>query len=149
MLDLRLEYTTDRLEKTKFIGDYSDYQQVLLNVMSNAVKFSPVGGKINVQISYDVMENKNKYHYFGDAGQVNSGILSVIVRDEGQGIDASDMDKLFKPFSTLQNSNKINPNGVGIGLFISKLLCEKSGGDISCFSDGLGCGATFEFRLFK
>lgn len=71
----------------------------------------------------------------------------MIVKDEGNGIDARDMDKLFKPFKTLENSSKINPNGVGIGLFISKLLCERSGGDISCFSDGLGCGTTFEFRV--
>lgn len=72
----------------------------------------------------------------------------MIVQDQGPGIEANDQEKLFKPFKTLENSSKINPNGVGIGLFVSKLLCERSGGDICCFSDGQGCGTTFEFRIY-
>ena len=40
-----------------------------------------------------------------------------------------------------------NPNGLGLGLFVSKLICERSKGDICCFSKGLGHGAAFEFRI--
>ena len=100
-----------------------------------------------MQISYNMIQKGTSRNWPEVESNSCSGILSVIVKDEGNGIDARDMDKLFKPFKTLENSSKINPNGVGIGLFISKLLCERSGGDISCFSDGLGCGTTFEFRV--
>lgn len=129
----------------QFLGDASKYQQVLLNVLSNAVRFSPLNSTIEVKISYTIVNCQPELEIEGqDSSRV---LLSVIVQDAGPGINESDQKKLFKPFTTLKRQNKINPNGVGIGLYVCKVICEKLGGDICCFSDGQGCGATFEFRI--
>ena len=74
-------------------------------------------------------------------------MLSVIVQDNGPGISAENQKKLFRPFTTLPETRCINPKAVGIGLFTSKIICEKLSGDICCFSTGQGEGATFEFRI--
>ena len=69
------------------------------------------------------------------------------MKDTGAGIRKRDIEKLFKPFKTLKATRHLNANGIGIGLCVSQLICEQLGGDISCFSDGEGLGALFEFRL--
>lgn len=74
-------------------------------------------------------------------------LLSIVVQDSGAGISEGDVSKLFQPFVTLEDTRSINPNGLGLGLFVSKVICERSGGDISCFSNGLGQGSSFEFRI--
>ena len=74
-------------------------------------------------------------------------LLSVIVQDQGPGIEKSDQQLLFQPFTTLEKTRSINPNGAGIGLFASKVICEKLGGDICVFSNGQNKGAIFEFRI--
>ena len=74
-------------------------------------------------------------------------LLSVIVKDSGPGISEEDQMELFKPFTTLERTRDVNPKAVGIGLYTCKLICERLGGDICCFSDGPDTGTTFEFRI--
>ena len=102
--------------------------QILLNFVSNAVKFS---NKAPVTII-----------------ATNSGSLKVDVVDHGIGIDEADLDKLFKPFSQLDNSNTRKYGGTGLGLSISKKLVELMGGKISCTSSKSN-GSTFTFELPK
>lgn len=75
--------------------------------------------------------------------------VSVIVKDRGPGISAIDQDRIFRPFVKLSNSSRLNPNGVGLGLFVCRVICERLGGDICCYSekDQGVAGATFEFRF--
>ena len=79
-----------------------------------------------------------------------TSLLSVIVKDQGPGIAKSDQGRLFKPFAQIKHrvSGFHEPkSGAGIGLYASKVICEKLGGDICCFSEGEDMGAVFEFRI--
>ena len=114
----------------------------MLNLLINAVKFSPANGTINVEISYTIIDGAGE-----DIQDSSKVLLSVIVQDDGPGISLEDQEKLFKPFEIIKNMSKINPNGVGLGLYVSKVICEKLKGDIACFSNGIGSGTTFEFRI--
>jgi signal transduction histidine kinase len=97
--------------------------QVLTNQIGNALKYSPGGGKVNVQVRQD-----------GD-------MAIIAVADHGIGIDADESHRLFRPFSRL--SNGTDQSGTGLGLFISHGIVEAHGGHISVESHGPGTGTTF------
>ncbi|MFW5880853.1 MAG: sensor histidine kinase [Spirochaetota bacterium] len=102
--------------------------QVLNNLISNAVKFSRRGSSVSV------------------AARRDAAAVEVSVADEGPGIPASDLDKLFQPF---QQASVRNPDGEpssGLGLFIAKAIVEQHGGRIRVESR-VGVGTTFRFSL--
>ena len=74
-------------------------------------------------------------------------MLSVVVRDKGFGISRHNLGRLFEPYVVLEESRSSNPSGVGLGLYVCKIICERHKGDICCFSNGLGQGSVFEFRM--
>jgi len=111
------------------IIDKHRYMQILLNILSNALKFT-LKGSITIEVSYD---SSNKQL-----------ITSVI--DTGIGIKSEDIPQLFKLFGKLQSSSDINSQGVGFGLAICKKLSEQLGGSISAKST-LGVGSTFTFSV--
>lgn len=110
-------------------GDTVRLQQVLWNLIRNAVKFTSEGGSITVRTT-------------NDGGQIT---LSVI--DTGIGIDAMTMGRLFNPFEQGDRSITQRFGGLGLGLTISKRLTEMLGGQIGVHSDGPGKGATFTVAL--
>lgn len=105
---------------------------MLLNVLSNAVMYSPTGSSVEVALSSTVLIQQEKD---SNGAASEKTLLSVIVHDMGPGISHEDQRKLFQPFTTLDATRHLNPKGVGIGLYVSKLICEKLGGDIVCFSN--------------
>lgn len=115
----------------KVFADPDKLRQVFLNIMGNAVKFSPQAGKITVS-------------FFTDGIQVE-----IYIKDEGPGISKEDLSKLFKKFSRLDSTYAAaaTSGGTGLGLYISKSLVEKMRGRIWVTSEGLGKGATFVFSL--
>ena len=102
-----------------------------MNLVKNALKFTPGNGKITIKSSYDV----------------NTAFLKVSVKDTGIGIEPDDLDRLFKNFSTLKTSQQVNSQGIGLGLAISKALVEANAGKIHVESEGRGKGSTFTFEL--
>ena len=60
----------------------------------------------------------------------------MTVIDQGPGITLDDQAKLFEPFTVLPKTKQLNPHGVGLGLFVCKVIIDKHGGDIDCFSNG-------------
>lgn len=70
--------------------------------------------------------------------------MSVSVRDTGIGISKENQKKLFKLFGFLKDTEHLNKNGVGLGLVISKQICQQYGGDITVESE-LGIGSTFTY----
>jgi len=94
------------------MGDENRFLQILNNLFSNAVKFTPKGGKIEI-----VATNKD----LGDKVEVN-----IKVKDNGIGIPKDKQTELFKPFVRATNKEK----GTGLGLYISKQLANRMGGDI-------------------
>ena len=106
-------------------------QQVILNLQSNAVKFTDEG-KVTIRPR---IFNQN-----GDK------ILEISVIDTGIGIKEEDKDKLFKLFGYVQDSHQMNVHGIGLGLTISKKIIEQFGGEISMTSKE-DEGSTFKFKL--
>ena len=101
--------------------------QVVTNLVANAVKYSPEGGEIGIQVRSD-----------GETATVR-------VTDQGIGIRAEDVDRLFRPFSRLADGAKLD--GTGLGLYISQGIVVAHGGRISVESQGPGTGTTFTVRL--
>lgn len=112
-------------------GDPDKVHQVLLNLVGNALKFTPQGGQINIS-------------FFSDGQNIE-----ISVKDSGVGISKDDLPRLFQKFSRLDNSYvaAATSGGTGLGLFISKSLIELMKGKIWASSEGLNKGATFTFSL--
>jgi signal transduction histidine kinase len=114
------------------MADADKIKEVLINLIGNSLKFAPKGGQIN--ISFEVKDKE----------------VTTCVTDNGEGIDAEDIPKLFHKFGMVKGSyitNQKAAQGTGLGLYISKSIVEKHGGKIWAESGGRGKGATFSFTL--
>lgn len=103
--------------------------QVLYNLLSNGVKFTPSGGRITVRAG---------------AGE---GHAWVRIEDTGAGLSEEQMAGLFRPFSQVHDPMQRTAGGTGLGLFISKGIIEQHAGHIGCESLGPGKGSAFWFTL--
>ena len=103
-------------------------EQVLINLVGNAIKFTPAGGSITVRVSS--LPNE----------------LRVEVIDTGIGIPTDLVPRVFDRFFQVDSTNTRERNGVGLGLAISKAIVEAHGGRIGCFSQ-VDKGSTFWFAL--
>ena len=115
-------------------GDASKLNQVLINLLDNAIKFTRDGG---VELTLDQLEGKGK------GGEV---WIAVEVTDSGKGISEENMERIFGKFEQENTSTRRVHGGSGLGLAISKQLIELQGGNISCRSE-LGKGTTFRVEL--
>jgi signal transduction histidine kinase/ActR/RegA family two-component response regulator len=109
-------------------GDPGRLQQIVWNLVSNAVKFTPRGGKIQVRLE-----------------RINSHV-EIIVADTGQGIEPASLGSVFDRFWQGAESGQ-SKQGVGLGLSIVKELVALHGGTVTANSDGIGKGSTFVVRL--
>jgi signal transduction histidine kinase/DNA-binding response OmpR family regulator len=114
------------------VADELRLSQVIINLISNAVKFTPEGGY--VRLDADVVEEANRH------------ILTVSVTDTGIGIAPENMDKLFKSFEQADNSITRSYGGSGLGLSICKQIVKLMGGDITVKSTP-GIGSIFSFSV--
>ncbi len=110
-------------------GDAVRLQQVVWNLISNAVKFSSVGGEIMVDVSGDHSEVK------------------IIVADAGEGIPQEFLPLIFERFRQVDSSNSRRHGGLGLGLAIVRHLVELHGGTITAYSGGVGKGSVFTVKL--
>jgi len=113
----------------RVMGDGSRLQQVVWNLVSNAVKFSPGGSRVRVLLRRE------------------DGAAEVTVVDEGPGIPADFLPHLFERFTQLEGGTTRRHGGLGLGLAIVRHLVELHGGTVRAASDGPGRGATFTVRL--
>jgi CheY-like chemotaxis protein len=103
--------------------------QILSNLLTNAAKYSGPGSHIDV------------------AGTVQGDTLSLSVRDDGIGIAAESITRIFDMFSQIEGVSGRSDGGLGIGLALVKGLTEQHGGIVEARSAGLGCGSEFIVRL--
>ncbi|NEQ19675.1 MAG: ATP-binding protein [Microcoleus sp. SIO2G3] len=108
-------------------GDPERLQQIVLNLLTNAVKFTPQGGRIEVRL--DVVETQ----------------AQIKVSDTGCGIAADFLPYVFDHFRQAENSS--STKGLGLGLAIARHLVELHGGTISAESLAVGQGATFLIKF--
>jgi PAS domain S-box-containing protein len=111
------------------IGDPDRLQQVVWNLLTNAVRYTPRGGRVTVT---------------GERGP--SGIC-VRVRDTGSGIRSEHLASVFERFRQIDSSTTRSQGGLGLGLAIVRHLVEAHGGSVEAQSDGEGRGATFKITL--
>jgi signal transduction histidine kinase len=124
--DIRLARSVDdRLGTIR--ADERKVKQVLLNLLSNALKFTPEGGKVDVR------------------ARANGGVAEVSVADTGVGISPEDQQAVFEEFRQVGASSK-KSEGTGLGLAISRKLIELHGGRL-WLESALGAGSTFTFTL--
>ncbi|HEX2970806.1 MAG TPA: PAS domain S-box protein [Tepidisphaeraceae bacterium] len=139
-LELRVQLEA----KERYIeGDAARLQQVLWNLIRNAVKFTPEGGKVLIRTRNASREAAG---LSGDAENEHGGIVIEVV-DTGVGIEAAFLSRMFNAFERARDLNDGRVAGLGMGLAISKALVEMHGGWIQAASDGPGQGAVFTIWL--
>jgi signal transduction histidine kinase len=119
------------MAQSKLHADQMRLRQTLLNLMSNANKFTKAG-----TITIDARDNKENGRDW----------ISVAVADTGVGMTPEQMGRLFQEFSQATSSTASKYGGTGLGLVISKRFCQMMGGDITVESEP-GRGSTFTIRL--
>jgi signal transduction histidine kinase/FixJ family two-component response regulator len=148
----RAQYLPSSIRNLKVAGDPVRLLQVVRNLMSNALKFTPAEGSICVQAIYlPKSEDTLEEHFELQEGEIvtghNRGSLRVRVTDTGAGMSKDQVDDLF------QEGVQFNPNelqaggGSGLGLYIAKGIVSQHSGDLSASSEGLDHGTTFEMSL--
>ncbi|MHC4829058.1 MAG: hybrid sensor histidine kinase/response regulator [Planctomycetota bacterium] len=110
-------------------GDEGRLRRILINLVSNAVKFAP-GGEVRVEVAGKPMTEDGCWE------------LHIAVRDTGVGIPLARIQNLFEPFVQADASTTRTHGGAGLGLAISRRLCELMGGGLRCESEE-GVGTTF------
>ncbi|MDP8985484.1 MAG: response regulator [Pseudomonadota bacterium] len=116
-------------EPLRIEADPARLQQIVWNLLSNAVKFSPKGGEVSLEA--------------GRSGE----FLSLVVTDQGRGIEPEFLPRIFERFSQQDSTTTRSHGGLGLGLAIVKQLVELHGGSIQADSAGQGRGASFTVRL--
>jgi PAS domain S-box-containing protein len=112
----------------RLIADPAKVRQMMLNLVSNAIKFTPSGGRIAIR------------------WRRVEALVEIAVSDNGIGIAKEDMGRLFTEFQQLDTSSGQRQEGTGLGLALTKRFAELHGGEVSVESD-LGKGSTFKLRL--
>jgi two-component system CheB/CheR fusion protein len=110
-------------------GDRTRLEQIVSNLLTNAIKFTPEDGAITVQL------------------EKVEGMARLRVSDTGMGIDAAFLPRVFNRFSQEDSSNTRPHGGLGLGLAIVRHLAEAHGGSVRAESQGMGKGATFHVTL--
>ncbi|HVQ39076.1 MAG TPA: PAS domain S-box protein, partial [Pyrinomonadaceae bacterium] len=131
---LDLAYILDRSVPSDIIGDVTRLRQVLVNLFSNAVKFTSKGEVVVSVSSEKMLKSTDLYR------------LHFAVKDTGIGIPQERMDRLFKSFSQVDASTTRTFGGTGLGLAISKRLVEIMDGKMWVESE-VGTGSTFHFTI--
>ncbi|MGE5657402.1 MAG: PAS domain S-box protein [Actinomycetota bacterium] len=112
-------------------------RQVLVNLLNNAVKFTPNGGRITLEVSLPNFERE---------GEEEEDWLRFAVRDTGIGIAPENIHKLFQPFVQIDSALNRQYEGTGLGLSLVKRLVELHGGQVGLTSE-LGVGSCFTIEL--
>lgn len=122
----------DSSDKVFISGDKTELQTVFINLLDNAVKYSGDTPKISVRI-------KNS----------NDKKVEVFIKDNGIGLDSSELKRIFKRFYRVGNTETQEKKGTGLGLFIVQSIIKKHRGKVRADSKGEGKGSTFIVQLPK
>ncbi len=125
-----VRFTVDVPPSLMVCADIDKAQQIILNLLSNSLKFTPANGAVELRGSYDAAAER----------------VCLEVRDTGIGIPEDRLDSIFEPFVQVKSGNHLAVEGTGLGLAISRELARGMGGDLSAKST-IGGGSTFTLTL--
>ncbi len=117
-------------EKIKVLGDRSELQVAITNLIDNAIKYSESEPKISVRLKSS-----------------SATYAEIYIKDNGIGIARSDLKRIFKRFYRVPNISPNAAKGTGLGLAIVREIIEKHGGRVQAESNGLGKGTTFFVQI--
>lgn len=139
-------------------ADERKIKQIIYNLISNAVKFTPDGGEVS--LSGKLVENKSSSAlektlpvdnlYVDKTKQTPSNgkkFVQISVEDTGIGLAQEDLNRIFDAFEQVETSKSRKYQGTGLGLSLTKRLVELHGGTIWAESEGEGKGCTFKFKI--
>ena len=124
VIDTQLDRVNDGVQ-----GDPQRLEQIVWNLLTNAIKFSPSGGKVRTTLERE------------------GSTVRLCVSDQGKGFDPSFLPQIFDWFQREDTSSQRRQDGLGLGLALVRHLTELQGGHVTASSPGPGKGATFELRL--
>jgi signal transduction histidine kinase len=127
----RVRYSLDIAPELTAYADHEKVQQILLNLLSNATKFTPANGSVTVTGAAE-----------GERGER----VRLVVRDTGVGIPAERLAHVFEPFVQVDDSHARRAEGTGLGLAISRDLARGMGGELSAESE-VDVGSAFTLTL--
>lgn len=107
------------------LGDKGRLTEVLYNLVSNAIRFTPAGGTVQVR------------------ADAHGSVARIEVQDSGRGLAADEIPRLFKPFAQVHERSEAKEKGTGLGLYVSRSIVEQHAGRIGVDSLGKGHGSTF------
>lgn len=126
----QMKITTYAKKKDAIWGDEYKVRQCMINLISNAIQYSPEGGEVEIHVS--------------DEGEY----MTVSVKDYGIGISEEDLPNIFERFYRVDKSRNVKTGGMGLGLSITKAIVERHGGTMAVESV-LGKGTTFMMKFPK
>ncbi len=129
---IEINYTIEKASG-KLIADKIRVRQVIFNLLSNSLKFTPEGGRIHISVKSEFKGNNKSIHFE--------------IQDTGIGIRKENLERIFSPFEQTEGGKESRHHGTGLGLSISKELIEMHGGRIWAESAGRGKGTTFHIVL--
>jgi two-component system sensor histidine kinase VicK len=126
-------------------GDPDKIEQVINNLLINAIKYSPQGGDIEAEIQ--VIHNEHELRkMFGRSPEMKLPCIIVSVSDNGIGIPESELTRIFDRFHRVKNKLTHTISGAGLGLYICKIIIEAHGGYIWA-RNRIQRGSVFSFSL--
>jgi PAS domain S-box-containing protein len=134
--DKNISVSIPEMRRYSLSADPSKLRQILLNLVGNALKFTPEGGRVDIDLLDSTLVPNG-----------NSGWITVRIRDTGIGIEPEHQMKIFDRFEQVDSSFGRQHQGTGLGLSLSKSLVELQGGSIWVESEGEGKGSCFSFSL--
>jgi signal transduction histidine kinase len=119
----------NRLNGHLILGDEAKIKIVIYNLLTNAIKFTHSGGKVEIQLAGD------------------NGTVQMTIKDNGKGMSPEFLPQIFDRFSQADSSSTRNYGGLGLGLTISKHIVKLHNGTIEATSDGIGTGSVFTVKF--
>ena len=142
---LTIKYTAG--DSVEVYADSNRIEQVLTNLVSNAIKFTPEAGEINITSKIvNARELQYDHCFEEDIKNLQGNYLQVCVEDHGIGIERKDLNHVFDKFAQIENSLSRQVGGSGLGLPIARQLMESHNGAIWCDSE-INKGSRFYFVI--
>ena len=132
--NIEFYFHINRMEKEYLYADQLRLNQIYINILSNAIKYTQPGGRVSVEMREE------------ESSQPGCILLTYVVSDTGMGMSPEFMETMYQPFSRQTDSRVNSIQGTGLGLAITKQMVGLMGGTIDCQSE-LGKGTTFTVVL--
>ncbi len=131
----KMEFHIKNVEHEEVIGDMMRLQQILINIIGNAIKYTPAGGHVEIGLA----ERKSSLHSYG--------CYEFTVKDNGMGMTPEYLEKIFDPFSRAEDSRISKIEGTGLGMAIALNIARKMNGDIEVESE-VNQGSKFTVTIY-